>query len=235
MRDDALEADETRRRKRRGEGKAPVPTPYALLEMVTIMLEPARDPAPEELYQSKFTDEDKAIKYNDDGFMSLIEGESKQQIEQRKAHNCRIQKGRDTLNARRKATENDQQAYNESQPGHVPDRLGVVTIRQHPERNNLFPGLLSWWFSYSTLTNTVYACHTAVAAARHELDTAKPYQMPNHRRLYTVARRGFPMNPCEVRKLAQLVMDRHHSDTDCIEGFQLHAELHHLTCLTAPE
>jgi hypothetical protein len=75
-----------------------VPTPYALPESVTITLEPTRDPAPEELYQSKFTDEDKAIEYDDDGFMSPIEGESKQQIEQRKAHNHRIQKGGDTLN-----------------------------------------------------------------------------------------------------------------------------------------
>jgi hypothetical protein len=91
--DDALEADETRRRKRRGEGKVPVPTPYALPESVTITPEPTRDPALEELYQSKFTDKDKAIEYDDDGFMSPIEGESKQQIEQRKAHNCRIQKG----------------------------------------------------------------------------------------------------------------------------------------------
>jgi hypothetical protein len=99
MGDDALEANETRRRKRRGEGKAPVPTPYALPETVTIMPEPTHDPALEELYQSKFTDEDKAIKYDDDGFMSPIEGELKQQIEQRKAHNCRVQKGRDTLNA----------------------------------------------------------------------------------------------------------------------------------------
>jgi hypothetical protein len=65
--------------------------------MVTIMPGPTHDPAPEELYQSKFVDEDKAIKY-DDGFMSPIEGESKQQIEQRKAHNHRVQKGRDTLN-----------------------------------------------------------------------------------------------------------------------------------------
>jgi hypothetical protein len=43
------------------------------------------------------------------------------------------------------------------------------------------------------------------------------------------------MNPHKVCKLAQLVMDRHHSDMDHIEGFQLHTELHHLSCLTAPE
>jgi hypothetical protein len=85
------------------------------------------------------------------------------------------------------------------------------------------------------LTNTIYACHTVVVAARHELNTAKPYQTPNHQQLYTVAQQGFPMNPCEVRKLVQLVMDRHHSDTDCIEGFRLHAELHHPSRLTAPE
>jgi hypothetical protein len=43
------------------------------------------------------------------------------------------------------------------------------------------------------------------------------------------------MNPREVRKLVQLVMDRHYSDTDRIEGFRLHAELHHLTRLTTSE
>jgi hypothetical protein len=178
--DDTLEADETRRRKRRGEGKAPVPTPYALPGMVTIMPGPLHDPAPEEMYQSKFLNEDKAVEYDDDGFMSPIEGELKQQIEQRKAHNHRVQKGRDTLNAQRKAAENDQQAYNESWPGCVPDGLGVVTIGQHPEWDNLFFGLLLWWFYYSALTNTIYACHTAVAATQHELDMSKPYQTPNH-------------------------------------------------------
>jgi hypothetical protein len=151
------------------------------------MLGPTHNPAPEELYQSKFINEDKAIEYNYDGFMSPIEGESKQQIEQRKAHNRRVQKGRDTLNTRRKAAKNNQQAYNVSRPGHVSDGLGVVTIGQHPERNNLFPGLLSRWFYYSALTNTIYACHTAVAAAQHELNMSKPYQTPNHRQLYTIA------------------------------------------------
>jgi hypothetical protein len=43
------------------------------------------------------------------------------------------------------------------------------------------------------------------------------------------------MNPREVRKLAQLMMDRHHSDMDRIEDFRLHAELYHLTHLAAPE
>jgi hypothetical protein len=85
-----------------------------------------------------------------------------------------------------KMAEDDQRIYNESCPGHVPDGLGMITIGQHPEWNNLFPGLLSQWFYYSSITNTVYACNTAVAAAQFKLNMPGPYQTSCHSRLYSI-------------------------------------------------
>jgi hypothetical protein len=134
-----------------------------------------------------------------------------------------------------KTAEDDQRIYNKFCPGHVPDGLGVITIGQHPEQNNLFPGLLSRWFYYSSITNTMYACNTIIAAAQFELDAPGPYQTSRHSQLYSIVHQGFPMNPHELCKLTQFVRDTHNSDMDCIEGFRLHAELHHLSCLTAPE
>jgi hypothetical protein len=43
------------------------------------------------------------------------------------------------------------------------------------------------------------------------------------------------MNLHELCKLMQFMWDTHNSDMDRIEGFRLHAELHCLSRLTAPE
>jgi hypothetical protein len=43
------------------------------------------------------------------------------------------------------------------------------------------------------------------------------------------------MNPYELCKLTQFVRNTYNHDEDCIEGFRLHAELHRLSHLTAPE
>jgi hypothetical protein len=233
--DNASEIEETKHRKRWGVGKTSAPTPYALPGPVTITPEPPHDPVPEETPQLKFTDNGKETDSDNDGLMDPIEGESKQQIEQRKAHNYRAQQQGSVRKVRMKMAEDDQMIYNESHPGCVPDGLGVITIRQHPERNNSFPGLLSQWFYYSPTTNTVYACNTVVAAAQFELDVPGPYQTSRHSRLYSIVHRGFPMNPHELRKLTQFVQNTHNSNMDCIEGFRLHTELHHLSCSTALE
>jgi hypothetical protein len=65
--------------------------------------------------------------------MDPIEGESKQQIEQWKAHNYWVWQRRSVRKVRMKTAEDDQRIYNKSHPGRVPDGLGVITIGQHPE------------------------------------------------------------------------------------------------------
>jgi hypothetical protein len=88
---------------------------------------------PEETPQLKFTNDRKETDSDNDRLMDLIEGESKQQIEQRKAHNYQVQQQRSARKARMKMAEDNQRIYNESCPGCVPDGLGVITIGQHPE------------------------------------------------------------------------------------------------------
>jgi hypothetical protein len=139
------------------------------------------------------------------------------------------------MDQKRKEEDEKQRAYNESRPGHVPDGVGVVTIGQIPEWDNMLFRMTFQWFYRSPLMNTVYACHTAVDAARHEMETGRPYQTLDNRRLYAIVHRGFPMNPREVHKLAQLVVDTHQCDADCIEGFRLHRKFHRLSRLLTPE
>jgi hypothetical protein len=232
--DDVSQSDRTRRKMRRGEGETPAPTSYDLPGPVTVTPAPACDPAPEETHQLKFIDDD-PTRYDDDGLWEAIEGETKSQIADRKSHNLQIMKKRRRIDNQRREEDDRQRAYNESRPGRVPDGIGVVTVGQNPERDNSFPGLISRWFYRSPMTNTVYASQTAVDAAHYEMETGKPYQSQDDRRLYAVVSRGFPMNPREVRKLAQLVMDTHRSDADRIEGFRLHAELRRISRLSAPE
>jgi hypothetical protein len=131
--DNTSEIEETKHRKRQGAGKTSAPTPYALPGPVTITPEPPCDPVPEETPQLKFTDDRKDTDSDDDGLMDPIEGESKQQIEQRKAHNYWVWQWRSVRKARMKTAEDNQRIYNKSRPGRVPDGLGVITIRQHPE------------------------------------------------------------------------------------------------------
>jgi hypothetical protein len=133
MGDDASETEETKHRKRRGAGKMSTPTPYVLPGPVTITPGPSHDPAPEETPQLKFTDAGEDTNSDDEGLMEPIEGELKQQIEQQKAHNYRVHQKRSTRKSRMKTVKNDQKIFNESCPGCVPDRLGMVTIGQHPE------------------------------------------------------------------------------------------------------
>jgi hypothetical protein len=114
-------------------GKTSAPTPYTLPGPVTITPEPPCDPVPEETSQLKFTDNGKETDSDDDGLMDPIEGESKQQIKQWKAHNYLVWQWRSVRKARMKTAEDDQRIYNEFCPGHVPDGLGVITIGQHPE------------------------------------------------------------------------------------------------------
>jgi hypothetical protein len=131
--DDTLEMEETKHRKRQGVGKMSTPTLYTLPSPVTITSGSPHDPAPEETPQLKFADNGEDTDSDNEGLMELIEGESKQQIEQWKAHNYRVCQKRSARKSRMKTVENDQKIFNESHPGHVPDRLGMVIIRQHPE------------------------------------------------------------------------------------------------------
>jgi hypothetical protein len=117
------------------------------------------------------------------------------------------------------------QAYEDSRPGCVPDGVSVITVNQVPECDNAFPGLLSRHYYHSCLTNIMYAGRTTADTARVESTTGRPYTTPDHCRLYVVARRGFPMNPIEVRRLAQLVMNGHANSADCADSYQLITEL----------
>jgi hypothetical protein len=127
------------------------------------------------------------------------------------------------------------QAYEDSRPGRVPDGVGVITVNQVPERDNAFPGLLSRHYYHSHLTNIMYAGWTAADAARVESTTGRPYTTPDHHRLYAVARRGFPMNPIEVRRLAQLVMNGHTNSADRADSYRLITELRRISIRMIPE
>jgi hypothetical protein len=74
--------EETKHRKRQGAGKMNTPTLYMLPSPVTITLGPPHDPAPEETPQLKFAGDGEDTDSDNEGLMELIEGESKQQIEQ---------------------------------------------------------------------------------------------------------------------------------------------------------
>jgi hypothetical protein len=97
-----------------------------------------------------------------------IEGESKQQVEQRKAHNARVLKARKKRVGQAEEAKAKKQAYEDSRPGRVPDGVSIITINQVPECDNAFPGLLSRHCYHSRLTNIVYAGQTTADAARVE-------------------------------------------------------------------
>jgi hypothetical protein len=132
MGDNTSEIEETKHRKRQGMGKMSAPTLYALPGLVTITPEPPHDSVPEKTPQLKFTDNGKETD-SDDRLMDPIEGESKQQIKQWKAYNYWVRQWRSARKARMKMAEDDHRIYDKSRPGRVPDGLGVITIRQHPE------------------------------------------------------------------------------------------------------
>jgi hypothetical protein len=161
-----------RRKPRRGEGEAPIPTEYRVPGPVPMTPEPSCDLAPEDtttlLQNGSDGSEDNS---DDEGLWTPIEGESKQQAEQRKAHNARVLKARKKRVGQAEEAKAKKQAYKDSRPGHVPDGVGVITINQVPERNNAFPGLLSRHYYHSRLTNIVYTGRTAADAARVESTT----------------------------------------------------------------
>jgi hypothetical protein len=166
---------------------------------------------------------------DDEGLWMPIEGKSKQQVEQRKAHNARALKARKKRVGQAEEAKAKKQAYKDSRPGHIPDGVGVITINQVPERDNAFPGLLSHHYYHSHLTNIMYTGWTAADTARVESTTGQPYTMPDHRQLYAVAHQGFPMNPIEVRRLAQLVMNGHTNSADRADSYRLITELRRIS------
>jgi hypothetical protein len=82
-------SDRPRRKPQRGEGEAPIPTEYRVPGLVPTTPEPPRDPAPEDTTTLPQNGSDGSEDDSDDeGLWTPIEGESKQQAEQRKAHNA---------------------------------------------------------------------------------------------------------------------------------------------------
>jgi hypothetical protein len=55
-----------------------------------------------------------------------IEGESKQQVEQRKAHNTRVLKARKRRVGQAEEAKAKKQAYEDSRPGRIPDGVSVM-------------------------------------------------------------------------------------------------------------
>jgi hypothetical protein len=221
---------------RRGEGQIPEPTVYELLGPLPVAPTPEQDPAPE-AGQSLLSPPSDADDNNDDdnGLMEAIEGESKQQIMQREAHNRQICKAHNKKANVRSEALNQCCIFDESRPGRIPDGLGVVMVNQHPKCNNVFFGMLSRHYYYSPITNIVYAGQMAVEAACAKLGCNAPYCPSHHHQLYAVACRGLPMNPHEVCQLAALVTSSHSLDADQVEGFCLFTELERLSQLSLPE
>jgi hypothetical protein len=120
------------------------------------------------------------------------------------------------------------QVFQESRPGPIPEELGVVLVNQNYECNNFFRGAVSCHFYLLAQTNTIYSGVTAVMAAEAE-EEGRDFVTPSNRRLYTVVCRGFPMNPREVRQLYKLCMDRRAHTMDCVEGFHLLNEFQKVT------
>jgi hypothetical protein len=165
-------SDRPRRKPRRGEGEAPIPTEYRVPGPVPTTPKPPRDPAPEDTTTlpqngSNGSEDDS----DDEGLWTPIEGESKQQAEQRKAHNTQVLKARKKQVGQAEEAKAKKQAYEDSRPGRVPDGVGVITVNQVPECDNAFPGLLSCHYYHSRLTNIVYTGWTAADAARVESAT----------------------------------------------------------------
>jgi hypothetical protein len=121
---------------------------------------------------------------DDKGLWGPIEGRSKQQVEQRKAHNTWVLKARKKQVGQVEEAKAKKQAYEDSRPGHIPDGVSIITINQVPECDNTFPGLLSCHYYHSCLTNIVYTGQTTADAARAESSTGQPYTMPDHHQLY---------------------------------------------------
>jgi hypothetical protein len=162
---------------------------YRVPGLVPTTPKPPCDPAPEDMTMLLQNGSDGLEDNSDDeGLWTPIEGESKQQVEQRKAHNARVLKARKKRVGQAEEAKAKKQAYKDSRPGHIPDGVGIITINQVLECDNAFPSLLSRHYYHSHLTNIVYARRTTADAARVESTTGRPYTTPDHRRLYTVAR-----------------------------------------------
>jgi hypothetical protein len=162
-------SDRPRWKPQRGEGEAPIPTEYRVPGPVPTTPEPPCDPAPEDMTTLPQNGSDGSEDDSDDeGLWTPIEGESKQQVEQRKAHNARVLKARKKRVGQAEEAKAKKQAYEDSRPGRVPDGVGVITVNQVPERDNAFPSLLSRHYYHSCLTNIVYAGRTTVDTARVE-------------------------------------------------------------------
>jgi hypothetical protein len=227
----------SRKKPRRGEGQTPVPTSYQLPQELPRAPTPPIDTSPADVFLSETIEDAVDDESWKEDLWDVIEGESKQQVQQRLAHNHRVteahkkkkkSKGRDTEEEIRKC-----RRYNQSRAGRVPDGTGVVTVNQLPEHSNVFHGLLARHFYHSPPSNCVYAGRTAVEAMQADTDGAEVDE--HNRRLYKVARQGFPMNPQEVYDLVALVNDRQAAPIDRAEGFLLITELCCITTLSVDQ
>src|SRR6202789_1140776 len=224
-----------KRKPRKGEGQAILPITYSLPGGLPVAPTALINPSPDFVPLNETMLPSTTGPGAEDDTWDPIEGESKQQIQQRLAHNAKVKKKMAKKEKEIEEALQKRHHYNESKPGRIPNGMGIIMVGQTPERNNAFHGMLSRNFYYSARTNMVFSGQTAVHAARYKLDSTRSYFPDPHRRLYTVAPRGLPMNPREVRQLVVLVTATHHARIDRVEGFRLLSELRRLAHVSTSE
>jgi hypothetical protein len=111
--------------------------------------------------------------------------------------------------------------------------MGVITITQYPEHDNVFPGMLSCHFYCLPYSNRGYAGRTVVDAQLVEAMVDQIHPPHPSRCLYRVANRGLPMNPQEVDDLIALINNPHLAPINRAEGYLLIRELCHITTFSA--
>ena len=225
-----------KRKPRRGEGQTPVPTSYDLPGSLPRAPEPPIDTSPDDIFLSETIEDTVDDDRWREELWEAIEGESAEQISQRKAHNRKVTTAHDKkVKSRGKNQEEflrSRRRHNRSRPGRVPDGMGVVTVGQYLERDNAFHGLLTRHFYHSPYSNRVYAGRTALAAQRAEARNDEVHLPDPSRRLYKVANRGLPMNPQEIDDLVALVNHHHGAPIDKAEGYLLLRELRRISALS---
>jgi hypothetical protein len=116
---------------------------------------------------------------------------------------------------------NARRIHEASQPGRIPDGLGVTLQDSKYERDNHLWGTLGEGFYRSHLSNIVYVGRTAHLASEHEFSHKDTYRGILTRRLYGILPRGFPMNPHSVIRASRFIQDSKESEIDQVDCYRL--------------
>ncbi|RDB20551.1 hypothetical protein Hypma_012380 [Hypsizygus marmoreus] len=151
--------------------------------------------------------------------------ETPQQRRERHARNTKVREGKEKSGRTALQTRHEADL---NVAGPTVEGLGTVIIDNRRERSNYMWGMLLLDYYYSSMTNTVFAGQSAVDAYRFEASYREGYQPPSGR-VYVVALRGFPMNPCQLNRLVRLSTDRRESDRDMYEAWLLLHEFYRVS------